>query len=150
MRRSYRHDDEPPVESEQETNKEAVLGTFKDAGVNAKLTAADVAERTGVKNVHQYIRILAVAGDIVRIDRGVYALPSSRHKAISKRMNDNVIAEDIRADERRRIAAELSKAVQDAVPKEPMVYIQGFTDGANFIAERVLGLVLDVDVSAAS
>lgn len=55
---------------------------------------------------------------------------------------DDEAAEEIRAAERERIAAELAKALADAVPKEAIDYIRGFQDGANYVAERVLGLTL--------
>lgn len=61
---------------------------------------------------------------------------------------DDALIEDIRTEERRRIAGELAKAVADAVPREALDYLRGFQDGANFVAERVLGLVVVPDESA--
>lgn len=57
---------------------------------------------------------------------------------------DDEAAEEIRAAERERIAAALSKALADAVPQEAIDYIRGFQDGANFIAEKVLGISLEI------
>lgn len=54
---------------------------------------------------------------------------------------DNDAAEIIKG-ERQRIAAELRKAVDAAVPQDPLAYTQGFRDGADFVAERVLGMLL--------
>ncbi len=55
---------------------------------------------------------------------------------------DENAAEDIRAAERKRILAGLSQAVADAMPPEPEAYIQGFKDGASFVAERLLGMLV--------
>lgn len=56
-------------------------------------------------------------------------------------LDDNA-AEDIRVAERKRILSLLAQAVADAVPAEPEAYIQGFKDGANFVAERLLGMLI--------
>lgn len=58
---------------------------------------------------------------------------------------DDAAAREVRAAERRRIAALLPRAIADAVPAEPEAYIQGFKDGAAFVAERVLGETLPLD-----
>ncbi len=147
MTKNYETKDLPPPENKKVTNKQKILWAFTDAGPGVVLTGRDMGERTGINNAYVYMAELADRGLLTRVGKGHYALPSKTHPlrlAETPCAIDETVADDIRADERKRIASELAAAVKDAVPKESMEYIQGFRDGADFVAERVLGLVLDI------
>lgn len=143
-RRAYK-ETPPEVRSERLLNKDRVFSVFKDAGVGVELSGIEVEKRTGIKNPYEYLRLLAVRGELVRVRQGIYTLPSvGVAEAIDVGSSiDECVAEDIRADERRRIAALLPEALRDAVPKDAEAYLQGFKDGAAFVVERVLGETLE-------
>lgn len=147
---SYKVKDRPPKERPL-TKAELILAVCKDAGIEAELTTGEIEKRSGVKHTPVYLTHLVRAGQLVRVGRGTYALPAERHKEIvlDATPDEDIIAEEIRLQERRRIGAALGKALEAAIPAEPLAYIQGFRDGANFIAERVLGLTVDPDDTAA-
>lgn len=130
-------DDVPP------TNEEKILAVLREAGKYA-IGIADIAARSGVKNVNVYLSYLARRGLIRRTGRGMYSgePAPAQDDNVTLSTVDEEAEEDIRAAERARICKELAKAVADAVPEDPLAYIQGFRDGANFVSERVLGMLV--------
>lgn len=147
------------------TNEEKILSVLKDAAQRTRegddvLGLSEIATRSGIgyANASVYLSYLVRQGKAWRVAKGRYTIKPPAHPwvqskpaegdatiVIEESSIDEQAAEDIRAAERERIAAALSKAVADAVPREAQDYINGFRDGANFVAEQVLGLVL-VDV----
>lgn len=128
-----------------------VMNVFTDAGDGAVLSLEEVVRRVGDEsNVVSIIGGLVRRGLLVREKRAHYRLarPGEDPRAdplagVPSSTLDDETAADIRADERRRIAEKLALAVADAVPREAIDYIRGFQDGANFVAEYVLGESID-------
>ena len=133
-------------------NEDKIVAVLRDAAPLA-LGVEEIEKRAGVKAVSVYLSHLTRRDPplAVRVGRGMYRASTGSDAAYKEALAIveadrasavDLAADDIRAAERRRIAGELAAALSDAVPKEAQDYINGFRDGANFIAQRVLGLTL--------
>ena len=111
------------------------------------LALGEVLKRAGTGAATSvYLSGLVRRGLAFRVGRGLYTVerpPLASEPSVATTIDEDA-AEDIRAAERLRIAGALARAVAAAVPREAQDYLNGFRDGADFVAERVLGLVLDV------
>lgn len=164
-RREKQGAEEPATE---ETNEEKILGCLRAAAEGGRdgsdvLSLAEITTRSGVKLASVYLSYMVRRGLAARAGRGRYRLPrpvdlfaapevpaAAREpgaiETAAQRSNvDEQAADDIRADERRRIIEAIAKAAKDSVPKETEDWIRGFKEGANFVLETALGESIEFD-----